>query len=377
MVAAYSRPFAGELDLEELRRHLVTNPELPQALVYHCMWQYRPWDADWAISMPHELERALEPGTYEVELETAYAPGEMLVGTYEKPGTSDRTIVFNAHTCHPRMANDDFAGVAVLVRLFQWLRERETHYTYRLVLGPEHLGTVFYLRDRPEEEVARMVGGAFCEMPGTQGPVKVQASFTGGQAVDRAFRHAAAKLAAEHEFVPWRRGAGNDETVWEAPGYEVPFVEISRSEDLFAPYREYHTSLDTAELMDADQLGEFLRVFQGAVEIIEDNAVPVRRFDGLVCLSNPVYDLYPERPDPAVDKQLAADSENWGYLSDCLPRYLDGSMTLLDIAERHDLSFWELRDYMLKWEAKELVRLERATVDRVPAVRMREARTDA
>ena len=151
-----------------------------EAHIYHCRWQYRPWDADWAISMPHELVRALPSGTYQVDLVTHREPGEMLVGVAEHRGRSERTIVLNAHTCHPGMANDDMAGVAVLLRLFQSLTGRDTFYSYRLVLGPEHLGTVFYLRDLAREELERLVGGVFAEMPGTAGPLTVASTFLGG-----------------------------------------------------------------------------------------------------------------------------------------------------------------------------------------------------
>jgi aminopeptidase-like protein len=365
-VATYSRPFRGEVDLEELKRHLVTNPALPSAHVYHCMWQYRPWDADWALCVPHDVCKDWGPGRYEVDIVTTYEPGVMLVGEYEHAGRDERTVVFNAHTCHPGQANDDFASVAVLVRLFQWLGTQDTFYTYRLVLGPEHLGTVFYLRDQGPQDLHRLVCGAFAEMPGTGGPVKLASTFPGGQVIDRAFRNAVRHHTRSHVCVPWRMGAGNDETVWEAPGYEVPFVEVSRCEDQFAPYREYHSSLDTADLMDPGQLAEFYRVFQKTVEILEHNATLRRHFDGLVCLSNPQYDLYLERPDPAVTKDLAADAEKWGHLLDCLFRYFDGSVTILDIAEKHDLPFDRLYRYLARFRDKGLVRFDFAPVSRRP-----------
>ena len=369
-VARYSRSFVGALDWIDLKPHLVTNSDLPDAYVFHCMWQYRPWSADWAMSVPYDIYRGLGPGRYDVELETEYSKGEMLVAEHEKRGRSNRVIVFQSNSCHPHMANDGFAGTAVLIRLFQWLRERDTFYTYRLLIGPEHLGTVFYLRDLPPPELDRIVGGVFEEMPGTRGPVKVTSTFRGGHALDRAFANAARHLAKAHTLVPWRKGAGNDETVWEAPGYEVPFVEVTRSEDLMAPYREYHTSLDNPELMDPDQLEELLRVLQGVVEILEGNARAVRTFDGLICLSNPAYDLYMERKDPAVDKDLPEDSEKWGYLLDCILRYFDGSMTILEIAERHDLPFARVLQYVKRFEDKGLVKLEFAPIDRAPAARM-------
>lgn len=368
-VATYSNPFHGEVDLKELEDHVVTDPDHPDAHVWHCMWEYRPWAADWALSIPHRTFETFEPGTYRVDLQTRREPGEMLVAEARHEGRTDETIVLGAHTCHPRMANDDMAGVAVLVRLFQRLMERETRYSYRLVLGPEHLGPVFYLRDHADE-VERFVGGAFAEMPGVDAPVKVASSFTGEAAVDRAFRNAARHHAAEHVFVPWRRGAGNDETVWEAPGYEVPFVEVSRARSFEHPFEGYHTDLDTPDALDGDRLAAFFRVFEKAVEALERDAVAHRRFAGLPCLSNPDYDLYLERPDPAVEKELDATSETWGRLQDSLLRHFDGEVTLLEVAERHGVPFDQLRDHVAAFEAKGLIRLEPAPPGRPPISRI-------
>jgi aminopeptidase-like protein len=167
-----------------------------------------------------------------------------------------------------------------------------------------------------------------------------------------------------HHLVPWRQGAGNDETVWEAPGYEIPFVELTRREEQFAPYAEYHSSQDTPDLMQPAQLEETLDCLKRIVEILEENCVVTRRFDGLICLSNPRYDLYLERPDPAVVKDLAADAERWGHLLDCLFRYLDGEMTILDIAITHDLPFDRLARYLRRFEEKGLIEFRRAEIPR-------------
>ncbi|WP_310449001.1 DUF4910 domain-containing protein [Sulfuritalea sp.] len=369
-VGYYSKSFSGELSWDELRPHLVTNPNQLEAYMFHCVWQYRPWDADWVFSMPYRVFRDLGPGRYRVELETEYEPGEMLVAHAEIKGRSDKIVVFNSNTCHPHMANDGFAGTTVLIRLMQWLATRDNHYTYRLVLGPEHLGSVFYLRDLPADEVARMVCGVFEEMPGTGGAVKATSTFKGGHKLDLAFANALKHHARDYALVPWRKGAGNDETVWEAPGYEVPFVEVTRCEDQFAPYPEYHSSLDTPELMIPRQLDEMLEVLRQVVLTLEGDATVQRTFNGLICLSNPAYDLYMERPDPTVTKDLDADAEKWGHLLDCLFRYMDGNMTILDIAERHDLPFDRLLRYLRRYEEKGLVRLTFSECTRPESVRV-------
>ncbi len=357
-VASYSKSFSGSIDLDELERHVVTAPKNPEAFIFHCMWQYRPWDVDWAFSIPYEIFQTFGPGKYDIDLQTRYIPGEMVVGEYNHRGASDQTIVFNSHTCHPHQANDGFAGVAILIRLFQWLKGQKTHYSYKLILGPEHLGTVFFLRDKTEQELSNMVSGVFAEMPGTAYPIKAASSFLGGQMIDKAIANSLAHHSKAYELVPWRKGAGNDETVWEAPGYEVPFVELTRCRDLFDPYPQYHSSLDSPASMDPVAMDEFYKVLLRAVYVLENNARLYRKFNGLICLSNPEYDLYMERPDPAVQKNLASDSEKWGVLLDSLLRYFDGSMDILDIAQKHNLPFDRVHRYLLKFAEKGLIDIE-------------------
>ena len=72
--------------------------------------------------MPSAGTSRLGDGAH-VNLVTEEEPGEMLVGEYTKQGRSN-IITFNTNTCQPGRANDRFAAVAMLVRLFQWLNTR-------------------------------------------------------------------------------------------------------------------------------------------------------------------------------------------------------------------------------------------------------------
>ncbi|MGE0254644.1 MAG: DUF4910 domain-containing protein [Alphaproteobacteria bacterium] len=370
-LAMYSRPFRGRLTLEELKAHIVTNPEQPDAHMFHSIWQIRGWAADWAFCMPHDIFRTLTPGLYDVDLAVRYEDGEMPVAVYEHKGRSERTIVFNTNTCHPTQANDGFCAVAMLVRLFQWLAGRETYYSYRLVLGPEHLGSTFYTRDLGRQGMERLVAGIFAEMPGNAAPICVTSSFLGKQRIDLACRNAVRRSRLGTRLAGWREGCGNDETVWEAPGNEVPFVEMTRAITPDRPYPEYHSSNDNPDLMDAELVAEFLCVLRDIVDIVEHDSRLYRHFDGLICLSNPAYDLYFERHDPTIDKGLTDEDERWGHLLDSLLRYFDGSLTVLEIAEKHGLPFRPLHDYLQRFVAKGLVTMEFAPIERVPISRAR------
>ena len=358
-VAHYSRSFKGRLSLEELKPHLYSIPSLPEAHVFHCTWLYRPWVEDWGLCPPYNLVRTLSPGAYDVEIKTRFEPGDMLVGHHHKQGRSDKTFVFQSNTCHPYMANDGFAGTAVMIRLFQWLREKDTHYSYRLLLGPEHQGTVFYLRDHTRAEIDRYVGGVFGEMMGTDGDFVVASSFHGNNVIDRAFRHVVSKNTRRCRFVGFRESVGNDETVWEAPGVEVPFVQVNRFQSHSVPFPEYHTNFDNADLMDPEQLDEFLGVFQKVILLLENNITIKRRFDGLIALSNPKFDIYKERFDPSKSSSSErVHGAAWGGLQDSIPRYFDGRWSILDIAEKHDIDFFEVQEYVKQFVGKKLVDTE-------------------
>lgn len=363
-VAALSHALDEEMDLEELRPHLVSDPERSDLTVFHCRWQYRPWDADWALCLPHRLVETLTPGRYRVRIDTRTVPGEMIVGVADHAGEWPQTIVLNAHTCHPGQANDGMVGVATLVRLFQSLAGRRTRYSYRLVLGPEHLGTVFWLSRASAQEIDRMVAGVFVEMTGVPAPLKATATFRGGQPIDRAVARALA--GTDHVRVGWREGAGNDETVWEGPGVEVPFVELTRCIDQFDPFPQYHSDADRPETLDPGMVEEAHAVLVRLVELLESEPLVRRTFDGLLCLSAPETGLYVERPDPAIVQDLGPDADRWGRMSDSLLRWMDGTMTVADIAGAAGLPEDAIRAHIARFEAAGLVRLEPSPMPRAP-----------
>ena len=371
-VARYSKSFSGKVSFEELKEHVVTSQNLPNAYLFHCAWQYRPWDADWAFSIPFNVFKNFTKGTYKVELQTRYNSGEMIVAVCDLKGKSNKTILFNSNNCHPKMANDGFAGTAVLIRLFQWLKNKQNFYSYRLIIAPEHLGSIFYLSKLKENELKNLVGGVFEEMPGNDAPLKVTKSFKGDHIIDNAFKNLFSTKYFNSIVVDWRKGAGNDETVWEGPGYEIPFVELTRCEEQFEPFIGYHTNLDCVENLQENKVQEVLEALKDFTFILENNFKIKRQFDGLICLSNPKFNLYKEREDPAIKKNLKEDSEKWGHLLDCLLRYFDGELSILEIANRHNLDFQSLYEYILEFKKKKLVSLEFEEIKKNKTIRFKD-----
>ena len=354
-VIGYSQSFQGTLTREELLPHLFFHAERPDDLVYHSNLYYRLGERDWGFSVPGKWRDSLKPGEYEVNLETTFASGTMKVLDYVLPGESEDTIIINAHNCHAGQANDDLSGVVAGIEAIKQLSSREhRRFTYRLIVAPEHFGTVFFLARLPDETISRFRHAMFLETVGNDNRLALQHSFTGEADVDRAGVQVISESDPEFEEFGFRERIGNDETVWEAPGYEVPTISLTRF-----PFPEYHSSKDTPEIILDERLDGAVKAVLGIADVLEGNSVMHRKFTGLIALSNPKYDLY---ISPGADPSQRAGEANydkaWNHLMDMLPRYFDGKTTLLDISERHGIPFHLVRDYVQRFEEKGLISLE-------------------
>lgn len=349
-VIGYSQSFSGKVSLEELKKHLFFTKNYPDGLVYHCDLYYKSGQKNWGFCMPLNQIESLEAGDYDVDLQTVHEKGTMKVADYFLKGKSPETIFLNAHSCHAGQANDDVAGIVVAVEVMKRLAKRKNRFSYRLIVAPEHFGTVFYLAGLSKKELKAFKCGMFLEMLGSDTQMALQETFTGEAELDRAAHHYLRHAIPDHRSAPFRGIVGNDETVWEAPGYEVPTISLSRF-----PYPEYHSSNDTHEIIKENRLEESVLMVLGILDILETNRPMKRKFTGLVALSNPKYDLYISTNDPSIRPKVSDEQKRWNRLMDYIPRYFDGKMTVLDIAVKHDLPYADVLNYVRRFEAKGLI----------------------
>ena len=358
-VIGYSQSFVGRIKATELKKHLFYTEAFEDALVYHCDLYYKPFRKEWGFSVPKQVYDSITEGEYDVELRTSFEEGTMKVVEYVLEGESSYSIVLNAHNCHASCCNDDLSGVAVGVEAMRRLSKlAQRRFTYRLIIAPEHYGSIFYLSRLDDEEVSNIKWGIFLEMLGNDNKLALQRSFIGTSLIDRALTNALQWVAGDWWTAPFRKIVGNDETCWEAAGYEIPFPSLSRS-DGKSHFPEYHTSYDCPELINEARLEEAVRVILEAVYILENDSIMKRKFKGLVALSHPRYDLYKPFADPSEpDRRTISQMQiKWNHLMDCIPRYFDGETRILEIAERHETSFRNIFEYIKEFEKKGLVEL--------------------
>jgi aminopeptidase-like protein len=350
-VITLSQSFAGRVNLDTLKQHLYFSADCPDAIVYHWTALYRPQERSWGFCVPRTLWERLEEGFYDVELITEEASGTMKVLDYLLPGESSETILLNAHNCHPYQANDDISGCAVGIRVMQALaKQPRRRYSYRLVVAPELIGTAFWL-DSLGESAANLRYAVMLKSVGNAAPLKLQESYAGMSKIDIAAHRVFTTKFRDYVSGAFRTIYGNDETVFEAPGYEIPSISLTRY-----PFVGYHTSQDTPDSLDEATLEDTLHTVMSLLEVMEKNVTLKFVVKGLVALSHPRYDLYRAAPAPGIGRrEYAAINARWNLLMNCLPRELDGKRSLLEIADKYELPFDELHEYVMRWVDKGLV----------------------
>lgn len=352
-VIANSVPFRGRVPLAELKRHLHFSPRDEEAIPFHFRLQYRPWESDWGFCVPRRLFDALEDGEYSIELEVERLPGEMKVATCHVAGERPETIVLAAHLDHPGQANDDASGCSVGLALIETLRRRRNRFSYRFVMGPEMIGAEFYLYGLSAAERSQFRYGIFLEMLGTQNKLALQHSYEAGTLVDRAANHILSYRQPGFVKAPFKQLVSNDEIHWEA--YGIPMVSISRSTGNAGEYPEYHTNKDNIKVIYPESLQEAYKELLSVLEVLEQNALVKRLFQGVIATSHPLIGLYSERLQPALHGEIGGKSLR--RLMDLLPVIPDGRVTILDLAEECSIPFWQARDYLKLWENKGLIQL--------------------
>jgi aminopeptidase-like protein len=348
-VMTHCGPFKGSVSLDELKKHLYFTEKRPNAIPFHFRFMYRPWESDWGFCMPKTIVDKLKNGSYQIDIESKLEKGTMIVREFTLKGKTDEAIIFAAHIDHAGQANDDVAGCAVGITLLEAIKKKykSRRFTYKLVLTQEIVGSVFYLNKLKKKQLGNLKYGIFLEMLGNENTLNLQKSLNGNTYIDKVCELA---LVGEYRVCGFRESAGNDEIVFEAPGYEIPMPSISRW-----PYDEYHTSDDNMQIIKEEKLQESLEYLLKVVSILENDVYVKRNFSGLVSLANPKYDLYID-PGQIIGGTLGQNS-NQAAFQYKMPNQLDGTQKISDLARLFNLDFWWLLGYFNKMKEKKLVKL--------------------
>ena len=320
-VVGYSVPVNERMPLSELREHLHTLPDQPSWVPYRTSY-YAP---AWGFCLAQQKLDALPDGEYDVVIDSTLADGSLTYGEHVVPGRVTDEVIVSCHVCHPSLANDNLAGIAVAISLAQQLAESQPHYTYRFLFMPGTIGSITWLA-RNASRIEKVRHGLVLACAGDPGSLTYKKSRRGDAEIDRVVQHVL--RSREHRVVdisPY----GYDERQFSSPGFNLGVGSLTRTP--YAGYPEYHTSADNPGFVSPAAMEDTLGALKDAFGVLDRN----RRYVNLSPYGEPqlgkrgLYDSLGGRSD-AKQAQMAM---LW------VLNLSDGEHSLLDIAERAGLPF--------------------------------------
>ncbi|GAA4561677.1 DUF4910 domain-containing protein [Planotetraspora kaengkrachanensis] len=323
-VVGYSVPVSATMSLAELRPHLHTLPDQPDLIPYRTSY----YSETWGFCLAENTLKELPEGQYEVRIDSTLAPGHLTYGEHVIPGQVADEVLISCHVCHPSLANDNLAGIAVATALAQ--RIENPYYTYRFLIAPGTIGAITWLALN-RERVDRVKHGIVLACAGDRGSLTYKRSRRGDAEIDRVFRHVLA--GRDHtivDFTPY----GYDERQYCSPGFNLGVGSLTRTP--YAGYPEYHTSADNPDFVSPEAMADTLETLWDAVGILERN----RKYHNTSPYGEPQLGrrgLYGSLGGRSDTQQIQM-AMLW------VLNLSDGSHSLLDIAERSTLPFTVVAD---------------------------------
>lgn len=322
-VVGYSVPIHRRMPLAELLPHLHSIPEHPAWIPYRTSY----WDRTWGFCLTDHAKHALPEGEYEVLIDATLAPGAMTYGEAVIPGESSEEFLVSAHVCHPQMANDNQAGVALATDLACWLASAPRRWTYRFVFAPGTIGPIVWLSRNPAA-VKRIRYGLVVANVGVGETFQYKQSRHGDAEIDRAASYLLATAGRPHRVLPFSP-SGADERQYGSPGFDLPVGSLSRLPS--AGYPEAHSSADDLALVTADALEGSFVLYRDLIDMLEHN----RTFVNLAPYGEP--QLGRRGLFRASGGRVGRGSNELALL--WVLNQSDGRHSLLDIAERSGEDF--------------------------------------
>jgi aminopeptidase-like protein len=322
-VLNYSVPIHKKMSLEELKPHLFTLPDHPDWIPYRTSY----YKENWGFCLSHKQFLELPGDEYEVCIDASLENGHLTYGEMYLPGDTTDEILISSHVCHPSLANDNLSGVAVACFLARHLSQLSCSFSYRFLFIPGTIGSITWLC-RNESRISRIKHGLVLAGVGDAGPLSYKRSRRGDTEIDRAAGHVLRQFGPNVkvlDFSPY----GYDERQYCSAGFNLAVGRLSRTPH--GTFPEYHTSADDMSFVHAHSLSESFSACLSILSVLERNRAYLNM--------NPKCE--PQLGERGLYRTIGGSTD--GGASELAMLWVlnlsDGGHTLLDIAERAQISF--------------------------------------
>ncbi len=318
-VMGYSSPVDQRVPLDELKKHIFTQPDQPSVIPYVTSY----YKERFGFCMSKNQLNSLPDGQYHMYIDSELFNGSLTYGEILLPGCSEKEIFFSSYICHPSMANNECSGPALAAQLIRYVASlSDRRYTYRFIFIPETIGSITYLSRNEHLPYLKqhMTAGFNLSCVGDDRDYSMVESRYADTLADKVLKNV---LSSRNHYTVYSfLKRGSDERQYNAPGVELPVVCFCRSK--FSEYPEYHTSADDMGLISPSG-------FQGSYAVMTEviDALEYNDYYKVSVLCEPQLGkrgLY-----PTISQKGSCN--NVKEMTDFLA-YADGKNDLIDISNR-------------------------------------------
>ena len=349
-VVNYSTPINKKISFEELKKHLHTMPNMPNAIPYVCSYYNRTW----GFCISYNQLKKLKKGNYKVYIDSDIRPGHLVYSDTLIPGKSKKEILLSTYLCHPQMANHELSGPLVWSMLYKNLKKTGPHkFSYRFLICPENIGSAAFLH-YSKKKIKNIVAGYIIHLAGNGKEITYKKSRIGNSLADQAAENVIKNSNFPFQIIEFFPD-GSDERQFCSPGFNMPIGLIMRKmwnasggwiSDLpdNHKFKEYHTSLDDPKKISFKTIIETIKIYYDVLLTIENNFIPIGKIQyGTPQLSKSPINLYRN----IMNFNIASKSEQTRILLEIL-NLSNGSLDLLKIANNKNFSLIKNLDLVNK-----------------------------
>ncbi len=329
-VLNYSAPIERALDFQELKDHIFTIPELPNAIPYITSY----YKKNWGFCMRHDQYEKLKEGKYKVLINSTFKKGLVRIGECLLPGESKKEILITSYLCHPSMANNELSGPLTMLYLYKHLKElKYRQFSYRFIINPETIGSISYLSRKLGHLKENLLGGLVLNcLGGPNSQLSYKTTKYANSVLDKYFLRKS--LENKIKIRPFTPMGGSDERQYNSPEINLPVGQLGRT--IYEEHPEYHNSLDNKEFMNLSQLElSCNEILDYLLEIENLNIYKTTNGYGESFLSK--HNLYPTMNSNATRTENSGDTLKDGKKQQKTVMYLlsysDGLNSTEDIAQ--------------------------------------------
>ena len=322
-VLNYSTPINAKMSLDELKPHLYTMPEIPDVIPYRTSY----YNENWGFCLSHKQFLGLEPGEYQVFIDSTLTEGSLTYGEYYLKGKKEDEVLISCYTCHPSLCNDNLSGVVLTTFLAKYLSKMDLNYSYRFLFIPETIGAITWLSNN-KPKLSKIKHGLVATCLGDPGHSVYKKTLHGDDEIDRVVINVLKNSGEPYQVIDFFP-MGSDERQFCTPGINLSMGSLMRSPYSF--FKEYHTSADDTNFVQGKYLANTFSKYLSTIYILEHN----KKYLSL----NP--DCEPQLGKRGLYTAISGQQYVFDIQNAMIAALIlsDGSRSLLDISERSDVKF--------------------------------------